>query len=626
MNGTLKEINNIQWLFPNEYDDSVLKGVTTNRIFNHIKRIDKLPIVSGEIFFSDDVWDFNSVTLERVPKRKSTFDFTKIDIAFKEQLKFFALTKVWEDKDKIQTIYKTLGNIKDFVKYLSNSDINSLEYVSPQTVKKYIDLKSHLAPNTIRSYKNCINDFFQFYSNNYNKIDWVEINKYLNLTKKESQELKAQRESNKWDTIPDEYLDNLLSCLSNIMDNQNASIDDRGISAMVILLSQTGLRNGEICDIPINSLESVKILNGTKTAYYMRYKTSKGVKGNGNFKEVNTTMTDIACRAYQTLEKIYKDRRKEINSSLLFVPLKAKTLPVTENALSRMLVNISLKHGKEIGCINVKEKYPNFHHQNIGILMERNAVSIEYLKNYKPTDTISTPRPHQFRVRLCNDLINQGVPIFYVQRHMNHLTKEITYGYYRREQDLAKEKELAESVMKMLVTGESQVMGDGKDTLMLRINEYIKKSNLNVATDLDEIISGLTKKMPIRAKNGGICIKSGPIRECSKSDGTDNLYCAYGMCTNLFHSFFMVDINYEKYTTLLKTIKYNQEKGFKKAVEKETNKLRYIVEKFLIPELEELEKETKLKGEIHIKEKYPQISYFVDNYETIYKEVKAWLN
>ncbi|WP_342540398.1 tyrosine-type recombinase/integrase [Heyndrickxia sp. FSL K6-6286] len=624
MNGTLKEINNIQWLFPDEYDDSVLKGVTTNRIFMHIKRMDKLPIVSGEIYFSNDVWDFNSVTLERVPRRKSTFDFTKVDDVYKEQVKFFVLSKVWEDKDKIQTIYKTLGNIKDFVNYLSTDDIYSLEYVSLQSVKKYIESKSHLAPNTIQSYKNCINDFFNFFSNNYHKIDWNDINKYL--TEIDSHALKAQRESNKWETIPDEYFDNLLSCLSNIMDNENAPIDDRGISSMVILLSQTGLRNGEICDIPINSLENVKILNGTKIAYYMRYKTSKGVKGNGNFKEVNTTMTDLACRAYQTLEKIYANRRKEIKSSLLFVPLRAKTLPVTENALSRMLVNISLKHGREIGCINVKDKYQKFHHQNIGILMERNVVGKKYLKNYKPTDTISTPRPHQFRVRLCNDLINQGVPIFYVQRHMNHLTKEITYGYYRREQDLAKEKEFAESVMKMLVTGESQVMGDGKDTLMLRINEYIEKSKLNVATDLDEIISGLTKKMPIRAKNGGICIKSGPIRECSKSDGTDNMYCAYGMCTNLFHSFFMIDINYEKYTTLLKTIKYNQEKKFKKAVEKETNKLKYIIEKFLIPELEELAKEVKLKGEMTTKEKFPQVSFFIDNYETIYKEVKAWLN
>lgn len=624
MNGTLKEFHNIQWLFPDEYDDSVLQGVTTNRIFDHIKRIDKLPIVSGDIYFSSDVWDFSSVTLKRVPKRKSTFNFSSVDDAFKEPIKFFTLVKVWEDKDKIQTIYSLFGTIKDFLDYLISNDIYSIEFVSIQTIKKYFDTKTTLAPNTYHTYKTTINDFFQFYTNNYKRFDWIEINTFL--LKVDSNAIKAQRESNKWDTIPGEYFNNLLSCLIKVMENENAPIDDRAISAMIIILSQTGLRNGEIRDCPINSLESTEILNGTKTAYHLRYKTTKGVRGNGNYKEVNTIMTELACRAYNTLERIYEKRRKRINSDLLFVPLKAKTLPVTENTLSRMLLQVCLKHGKEIGCINVKDKYPTLHHRSMDVIMDRKEVAYEYLKNYKRTDTISIPRPHQFRVKLCNELINQGVSIFYVQRHMNHLKKEITYSYYRQEQDIEKEKEFAESVMKMLVTGESEIMGDGKDILMLRINEYIKKSELNIAIDLDEIIQCLTKSMPIRAKNGGICIKSGPIRECSKSDATDDLFCAYGMCTNLFHAFFMIDINYQKYSALLKTIKYNQEKGFKKAVEKETSKLKWIVEKFLIPELEELEKEMKLNGEDSVKEKYPQVSFFIDNYKTIYEEVMVWLN
>lgn len=176
----------------------------------------------------------------------------------------------------------------------------------------------------------------------------------------------------------------------------------------------------------------------------------------------------------------------------------------------------------------------------------------------------------------------------------------------------------------MLVTGESEIMGDGKDTLMLRINEYINTSKLNVATNLDEIITDLTKKVPVRAKNGGICIKSGPIRECNKSDATDEIFCAFGMCINLFHAFFLIDINYEKYKTLLKTIKYNEEKGFKKAVEKETGKLKWIVEKYLIPELDELANEVKDKGEEQVKNNFPQVSYFIDNYESIYKELEEW--
>jgi site-specific recombinase XerD len=624
MNSSLKEIHNIQWLFPVEFDEAVLNGVNTNIIFGHIKRIDKLPIVSGDIYFSSDIWDFNSVTLKRVPKRKSEFNFSNLNFDSKDHVKFFTLSEIWKDVDKVQTIYVTVSNIKDFIQYLASNGIYSLDYVSLQTVKNYFQVKETLTAGTIQRYKLNLIKYFQFYSSNFTPIEWLDIHKYLSNT--DSHALEAQRQANKWDTIPEQYFDNLIACLTKVMDDTKSPIDDRGIAAMVILLSQTGLRNGELCDCTVGSLGSMEILNGTKTAHFLRYKTSKGVKGNGNFKEVYTIMTELACRAYSTLETIYRTSRIKANSNLLYVPLRARTLPVSENTLTRMTTAIALKYGKEIGCINVDAQYSTLYHQNIGVLIERKVISNEYLSMYMPTDTLSIPRPHQYRVKLCNELINQGVSLLYVQRHMNHLEKEITLGYQRIERDLEKEKEFAESVMKMLVTGESEIMGEGKDTLMLRINEHLESSNLNIANDVDEIVRDLTKKVPIRAKEGGICIKSGPIRECGKSDATDELFCAYGMCNNLFHSFFMIDINYQKYTTLLKTIKYNQEKGFKKASEKETNKLRWIVETYLIPELVELQKEVQRKGEIEIKKKFPQVSYFVDNYDSINKEVRSWIN
>lgn len=624
MNVTVRELQNIQWLFTDEYDNSVLQGVNSNKIFESLKKVDKLPIVSGDIYFSSDTWDFSAVVHKTVPRRKSTFKFETINEAFKEQLKFFTLVKIWEDRNKIQSIYLIVYQIKKFLAYLISNDIYSLEYVSLQTVERYFKKLENLRASTIQRYKYAISEFFQFYSNNYKKIDWFEIHKYLHSY--DSKAIIAERKSNKWDTIPADYFDRLIACLNKIMNDEDAPIDDRGISAMIILLSQTGLRNGEICDCKVDSLESLKILDGTKTAYYLRYTTKKNTKGNGSEREVYTVITDLARQAYTILTKIYEKRRNSIGSNLLFVPLKARTLPVTENTLDRMLTAILLKHGKEIGCINVTHKYPTLKSQKVDALIDRNVVSVDYLNQYKRSDVISIPRPHQFRVHLCNQLFEQGVSLLFIKKHMGHLEKEMTVSYLRQKEDLDKEKEYAESVMRMIVTGESEVIGEAKDTLMKSIDEFIQNSNLNVATDLDEIIKGLTKKIPIRAKNGGICIKSGPIRDCSKSDPTDDLFCAYGMCINFFHTFYMIDINYNKYTTLLKTIKYNEEKGFRKAAEKETSKLKWIVEKFLIPELNDLKTEITNKGEFAIKQKYPQVTFFVDNYDSIYKEISSWIS
>ncbi|WP_100489237.1 tyrosine-type recombinase/integrase [Sporolactobacillus pectinivorans] len=623
MNNQVQNIHNIGWHFSHEYDDMVLHGITSNNVFEHIKRINKLPVVSSDIYFTDEIWDFHSAALESVPKRKSTFIFTDVDTNFKEKTKFYVLTKMWVDKDKIQTIYVFFSNIKRFINYLVSKEIYNLEYLSLSTIIDFFETINMLAPNTIQRYKVAIQDFYVFYSSNYGRLDWKEINAFL--SKADSHALKAQRKNNKWDTIPNDYFDRLLSCLVNVMNNKKAAVNDRGIAAMTILLSQTGLRNGEIRDIPANSLESIQILDGTKTAYHLRYHTSKGVRGNGNYKEVYTVMTELACKAYTVLEKLYAKRRAEIGTDLLFVPLKARTLPVTENVLFTMLKRLCVIHGQEIGCINVREKYPTLYHCAMKTYMNRGLCSRIYLQHYKPTDTISVPRPHQFRVKLCNELVSQGVSIYYIQRHMNHLRKEITYSYFRQEHEGNQDRIFAESVMKMLVTGETQILGQSKDLLLLRINDFIKKSKLNVATNLEEIITKLTKEIPIRAKNGGICIKSGPIRECNKNDETDNFYCAFGMCPNLFHSFFMVDINYEKYKTLIQTIKYNHEKGFIKAAEKETEKLKWIAKKFLIPELEELNAEINHKGEVTIKKKFPQTSFFVDNYDHVYSEVKSWL-
>ncbi|CAM4038054.1 site-specific integrase [Cohnella lubricantis] len=623
MNVTVKELQNIQWLFNDEYDDSVLQGINSNKIFERLKKVDKLPIVSGDIYFSSDIWDFSTVVHKTVPRRKSTFTFKDVNEEFKEAVKFFTLVQIWQDRNKIQSIYSLVYQVRHFLSYLVSNDIYSLEYVSLQTVKRYIDNLENFTASTIQKHKYAISDFFQFYTNNIKKIDWFDIHKYLHSY--DSKAILAQRKANKWDTIPEDYFNRLITCLNRIMNDETEAIDDRGISAMIILLSQTGLRNGEICDCKIDCIGSLKILDGTKTAYYLRYTTKKNTKGNGSEREVYTVMTDLARQAYTILTKIYEKRRVSIGSNLLFVPLKARTLPVTENTLDRMLTAILLKHGKEIGCINVTDKYPTLKTQNVGILTDRHVLSVDYLNQYERSDVISIPRPHQFRVHLCNQLFQQGVSLLFIKKHMGHLEREMTVSYFRQKEDLDKEKEYAESVMRLIVTGESQVIGEAKDTLMKIIDEFIQNSKLNVATNLDEIIKGLTKKIPIRAKNGGICIKSGPIRDCSKSDPTDDLFCAYGMCINFFHTFYMIDINYNKYTTLLKTIKYNEEKGFRKAAEKETSKLKWIIENFLIPELDDLRKEMMTKGEVSIKQKYPQITFFVDNFDSIYEEISSWI-
>ena len=87
----------------------------------------------------------------------------------------------------------------------------------------------------------------------------------------------------------------------------------------------------------------------------------------------------------------------------------------------------------------------------------------------------------------------------------------------------------------------------------------------------------MCNEIPIRAKNGGFCIKSNPRRECRHDAKTDEFMCAYGCCPNHCHMYFMLAITYKKVQTLIKTYEYNLKSGFKNASEKEAYKLNYAI-------------------------------------------------
>jgi hypothetical protein len=88
----------------------------------------------------------------------------------------------------------------------------------------------------------------------------------------------------------------------------------------------------------------------------------------------------------------------------------------------------------------------------------------------------------------------------------------------------------------------------------------------------------------VRQKSGGVCIKSS-IRECSTDYQTDEFYCSYGVCPNIFHFYYMADFSYSMAKESEESFLYHKEKGFLKQAQKELYKLQRRVKEKLIPEL-----------------------------------------
>ena len=208
---------------------------------------------------------------------------------------------------------------------------------------------------------------------------------------------------------------------------------------------------------------------------------------------------------------------------------------------------------------------------------------------------------------------------------MSHLTDEMTnYHILRNSNEVQEDLEAAKRVLSGIVTGDEKIIGGDKG-LTENINKFIEANHFNVEKDLDAIVSKLAEDIPISVKTGGVCIKSSRFRPCSIDSRTDEMYCAYNVCPNLFHFFYHCGITWRKCKELKEVIDINQKRGFLKWVYKDTNNLRSIISHQLLPEMDELQVQLKDKGINTIYEKYPDLIDIIENFDEIKKEVTSWL-
>lgn len=111
---------------------------------------------------------------------------------------------------------------------------------------------------------------------------------------------------------------------------------------------------------------------------------------------------------------------------------------------------------------------------------------------------------------------------------------------------------------------------------------------------------------------------------CSKDARTNEMMCAYNLCPNLFHFYYMVDVSYMNFQTLQETYKAMSEAGKTKAAQKELAKLKDIINRRLLPELDELDKEIEANGFNTILDKHPSLVEIMENREEIRKEIELW--
>ncbi len=571
-----------------------------NGLLATIKKSNILPFKEKKIYYSDDVWYLGESNYAN-----TSLLFTKCPDVFRDVLKDYTIITFIQTDIRLITLKNHVSVLSRFFTFLYEDNIIDIQTMSISDVKIILN-KWEYSDSLCMNFIYCFKNFLSFYNTFIRKYFGDEWFAFLN-------EQNYVKNSQKTPNIPDEYFNKLILKTMNIARDKTADTLNRGIACMILILSQTGIRVGELVELKINSLKEKEISSGQTTSFLI-YETTKRTHGNSSPEKVITYANEIVVFAYKTLVELYDELRKQHKSEYLFPEVASVFNKVDVGRfyclLDDFFYSLNSDDFRTVYYTKIENPPQPLHKKGRG----------------KDVIYISRPNCHQFRVHACTELYNKGVPIEYIQRYMSHLTSETTSAYIRPQNTPQEDMAASIEILKGIVNGDLTPIGTDKKRLINGIQQFINDNHFNIEKDMDAIVNKLSEKIPIRIKAGGACIKSSLFRECSVDAKTNEFYCAYGVCPNLFTFYYTIDVTYEKCKTLQDAIIINENRGCEKQVQKNKNMLKTIAQKQLLPELEELKRLLDEKGRDWILEKHPELFYILNNYSTIIKEASEWIS
>lgn len=577
-------------------------------IIKKIIEIDILPYNDTFMKFSDDIWDFRGEKADAVPSGTKVFNFTDLPDCFQDELKSYVLLSLLDNKKKIQSIHAYLFRVKKFIGYCYNKGIFHLEEITSEDI---VDFKkdSGLSLRYENAIIGAVSDFFKMHSYNFKNILSDDIAQELIVEYNDA--LFNHIEKNKTPHIPKDYLDKMIKLFIETINNENVTLNNRITASALLLLSQTGLRISEILSLTVNSLD-YKTLHGGRRIPYLKYILKKSVHGNNQYIPIDIFVTELSEFAFKKLIEMTDEIRDKKGSDYLVLFPNTKVQPVPETSFNNRNIELFTLYDKELKTINRFET--------------SQYLSTVIFRKHKDIKTITYPITIQYRVTVCTNLYEKGVPLQYIRKFMGHLSEEMEGYYVRNPNNIQEDIDFSKQTIEGIVRGDLKILGNNAKQMNNDIQKFIDNNNFNVEKDIEAIVEKLIESVPIRAKLGGVCIKSSPFRECSKDYQTNELFCAYNVCPNIFHFFYMCELSYRQCNELEETININFRNEHFRQVEKECLVLGRIVREKLLPELEELNAQINKHGAENILINYPDLADIIENYDEILLEANKWQN
>lgn len=572
--------------------------------------------IETSINYDDTIWNYN------LPTGDTRGDHTKIARMENcpEELyhcaRFFQIHKLERKKKPSSICLRLNDSLRVLTAIMDKTEHKTLGVISTDDIIDEITSRD-AGQSRLHSLFESLYQFYYFLEENCRMTLPVNCTTLKKLGKEAMRLEKATVVENKWPNIPEAYFDIILKGSCRIMRDSKAMPRFRAVAASIVLLSQLGIRLGDMLDLKVDSMFE-EDADGLKM-HYINYTVEKLSKPHAPKTRFDIFASPLAVESFNVLLSMRKHHHMHKKSDILIL-LPAQTKPnghkTDGNALPRHAWRFAY------GDYMLSNFWNECHMEWEGI----RKTSFEYYHRdlkVKTRESVSIPASPQYRVHLCTYLFNHGVKLSYIEEHLAHLS-EAMYGYYARPKDTRQENaEVAETFIKNVVVDNMTPIGLHSEELKANLLDFIDRKKLNVYTDMNEIMKVLDNEVAIRAKTGGFCYKASFL-SCPEDPHTKNLLCAFNRCPNVYTFYYMADISYAKFKAHQEAYYANLQRGLKNAARKELINSMDILSRNLEPQLFQLDKEILAHGEDAIVERYPALKQIVEHLIEIKQEIRIW--
>lgn len=427
----------------------------------------------GNSIFNDDIWDVSPYfTSNSLSKSYQRFDFTKIKAQnLKHTVKLYIVHKLSMVKPQTAGVY--LRSITGhFIPYCDLKGITSFYQLTKKMIVDFCLWLREVEKVSSQTGYNSVFVVEQIIRIGQIKGWDVPKNDILSgITAAEIWESGKYKERKKYEPIPDDIFDRILSCA---VKQERDVLTKSGI----IIQSQTGLRINEVLSIQEDCLKEPK--NSTA---YIEVSLSKTVKGEPIVHKVFAN--NLVIEAVKELQEKTRCLREESGRKDLFLLRNnGINVPTSTNWSCHRLRTFIRKH-------DIRDGNGELYHL----------------------------RSHQFRATFVKHLILKQIPLAYVMKQFSHVSIEMTSHYLSLQQH-----EVKNIYAQLILSPESKIAGLDA----MNIQKVKEEAFKGVAKErIDDVISELASHISFNPLPNGVCLYDYRRGNCTNGDS-----CFFYNCPN----------------------------------------------------------------------------------------------